>query len=47
MDYLQHAFYGASDWDPDNFYSYLNASAQSGLPAPEHTETEADIEKTC
>ncbi|KAL9060026.1 MAG: hypothetical protein Q9162_000876 [Coniocarpon cinnabarinum] len=31
MDYLQHTFYEASGWDPNNSYSSLNATARSLL----------------
>lgn len=40
MDYVQHAFYRASNWNHDNSYANLNATARCMEPqqwADEHT----------
>ena len=33
MDYVQHAFYNASNWNVENSYSHLTATAR-GIPFP-------------
>jgi len=43
MDYVQHAFYNASNWNVENSYSHLTATARGQQASPSmpqaHTNT--------